>query len=233
MSTSGLFDVLLSLLGGSQHYMVTGSLSFLPLTHGHREPGQDLDVFIRRDVFEARRSAFERAGQLRVLRVPEVALAGTSNVSKVFFPRTGFLHLDTDEGTLDVAQYEEEDASVRLMFGLGIRFAMTRAFSDRRRELHWRGYRYSAAPPEFMFLTKAVGYSLALRDGTVGAFEASKHHGDLLQMARIIDETFAWELLRSLRVAWRLFDFPRPLQRLLNPYSILDMERMKAVLLRS
>lgn len=233
MSTSGLFNILFDVLGGSRHYMVTGSLSFLPLTQEHREPGHDLDVFIRRDVFEARRSAFERAGQLRVLRVPEVAVAATSKVSKVFFPRTGFLHLETAEGTLDVAQYEEDHASVRLILGMGIRFAMTRDFSARCSELHWRGFRYSAAPPEFMFLTKAVGYSLAVRDGTAGEFERTKHYADLVRMAPIIDETFARQLLRSLRVAWRRIDFPQALQRLLNPYAIVDLERLRAVLMSS
>jgi len=75
MSKSGLFGLLFILLGGSQHYMVTGSLSFLPLPHGHREPFHDLNVFTARDVLEAKKRVFERAAQLRVLRVPEVALA--------------------------------------------------------------------------------------------------------------------------------------------------------------
>jgi len=228
MSTNGLFGILLEILGGSQHYMVTGSFSFLPLTGWHREPGEDLDVFIRRDVFEARRSLFDRVGQVRVLRVPEVAIAGTTKISKLLFPRTGFVKIATGEGTLDVVQYEEDDVSVRLILGLGIRFAMDRAVSTGRRQLECESIRYNSAPPEFMFLTKAVGYSLAGGGGTAGEYEQTKHYGDLVQMAPVIDQSFAARLLRSMRVGWRRREFPDSLQQRFNPFAMIDLEQVKA-----
>jgi len=232
MSTSSLFDTLFDVLAGSPHYMVTGSLSFLPLTPCYRAPGEDLDVFVRRDVFEDNRRAFETAGVLRVLRVPEVAVAGTSLIAKVFVPRTGFVHLETDGGLLDVVLYEEDDVSVQLMFGLGVRFSLTRSFSARRRPLRWADYHYNAAPPEFMFLTKAVSYGLARRDGTVQEYEQTKHYADMLHMASVIDWDFALELLRSLRVRWRWLSFPRWVQERVNPYTIVDLYSLKQVLVR-
>jgi hypothetical protein len=232
MSTSGLFDTMFDVLAGSPHYMVTGSLSFLPLTPDYRAPGEDLDVFIRRDVFEGNRRAFENAGVLRVLRVPEVAVAGTSLIAKAFVPRTGFVHLETNEGVLDVVLYEEDDISVALLLGLGVRFCMTRAFSARRRELRWPPYRYSAAPPEFMFLTKAVGYALAWRDGTAREYEQTKHYADLLHMTSVIDWGFALELLRSLHVRWGRLLFPGWVETHVNPYAIVDLHALKQALER-
>jgi hypothetical protein len=228
MSTCGLFETLFAVLAGSPHYMVTGSLSFLPLTADYRTPGEDLDVFIRRDVFEVNRRAFENVGSIRVLRVPEVAVAGTSVVGKVFAPRTGFLHLKTGEGLLDIILYEENDVSVQLILGLGVRFSMTRAFSTRRRELRWMAYRYNAAPAEFMFLTKAVGYALARRDGTVLEYEQTKHYADLLHMASVVDWGFTLDLLRSLHVRWRRLSFPGWTR--VNPYAIVDLEALKRIL---
>lgn len=230
MSTSGLFDTMFHVLAGSPHYMVTGSLSFLPLTGDYRAPGEDLDVFIRRDVFEGIRCALENVGTVRVLRVPEVAVAGTSMFAKVFAPKTGFVHVETAEGLLDIVLYEENDISVQLILGLGVRFSMTRAFSTRRRELHWMAYRYSAAPAEFMFLTKAVGYSLAGRNGTALEYEQTKHHTDLQHMASVIDWGFTLDLLRSLRVRWRRLSFPGWVQGRLNPYAIIDLDALRRVL---
>lgn len=227
MSTDGLFNIMFDVLAGSPHYMITGSLSFLPLTREYRDPGQDLDVLIRQDVFEANKHAFGNAGLLHVLRVPEVALAGTSPISRVFVPRTGFVHVDTREGILDVALYEEDDASVKLILGLGVRFSMTRAFCTRRNHLHWKAHHYNAAPPEFMFLTKAVGYLIAIRDGTASEYEHTKHYADLVQMAPIIDWGFAVELLQSLRVHWRQISFPGWIQQRINPYAILDLKTLR------
>ncbi len=203
MSTSGLFALLFELLGGSPHYMVTGSLSFLPLLQPYREPGQDLDVLIRRDALDARRRAFEDAGRLRVLRLPEVALADASRISRVLVPRTGFLHLETGEGLLDIVLYEEDGASLRLVLGLGIRLSMTGAFRARAAHLRWRTHAYHAAAPEFMFLTKAVGYLSALRHGTAPEYRRTKHYDDLRNMATVADWGFARELRDSLRVGWR------------------------------
>lgn len=231
MSISGLFDIMFDVLAGSPHYMVTGSLSFLPLTQGHREPGEDLDVFIRRDVFEAKRNAFKCAGAMQVLRVPEVAVAGTSAVSRVFAPRTGFVHLETAEGLLDIVQYEEDGMSLGLIVGLGIRFSMTRALSMRRSQLQWSGQRYDAAPPEFMFLTKAVGYLTAMQAGTAGEYQHSKHYADLVKMAPVIDWGFALRLLRSLRVQWRRTPLPGWIQRHFNPYGIVDIGTLKQLLM--
>jgi len=230
MSTDGLFTVLFDLLAGSPHYMITGSLSFLPLVPKYREPGEDLDVFVRRDVFEARRFAFESAGQLRALRVPEVALASASPFSRVFMPRTGFLHLETSEGRLDIALYDESDASVKLILGLGICIAMTGAICTRLNHLHWKAHTYHSAAPEFMFLTKAVGYLSALRDGTAPEFRRTKHYADLLHMAPVVDGRFALQLLDSLRVGWRGISFPNWFQKWVNPYAIVDLGELQRVL---
>ena len=230
MSTSGLFSVLFDLLAGSPNYMVTGSLSFLPLIPDYREPGQDLDVFIRRDVFEARRHAFKRAGTLQVLRVPEVAVAGTALISRVFVPKTGFVHVGTCDGLLDVVQYEEHDSEICLLLGLGVRFSMTRTLFARCNQLEWSVYHYTAAPPEFMFVTKAVGYVIALKDGTGSAFEKTKHYADLVRMAPVIDWDFAADLLHSMRVGWRRTFFPAFVQKRVNPYGVLDLERLRGVL---
>jgi hypothetical protein len=230
MSTGDLFAVLFDLLAGSPHYMVTGSLSFLPLIADYREPGQDLDVFIRRDVFEARRRAFEAVGRVRVLRVPEVAVATTAPISKVLMPRTGFVHVDTCYGLLDVVQYEEHDELMSLLLGLGVRFSMTRTFCTRCNQLEWSSYRYTAAPPEFMFVTKAVGYVVALKDGAGSEFETTKHYADLVRMAPVMDWDFAALLLRSMRVGWRHTFLPTFVQKRVNPYAALDLERLKAAL---
>jgi hypothetical protein len=231
MSTRALFSVLFDLLAGSPHYMITGSLSFLPFIPGYREPGQDLDVFIRRDVFEARRHAFERAGTLHVLRAPEVAVAGTAPMSRVFAPKTGFVHVDTCDGLLDVVQYEERDAEICLLVGLGIRFSMTRTFCARCNQLEWSAYRYTAAPSEFMFVTKAVGYVNALKNGTASEFEKTKHYADLVRMAPVIDWDFAAHLLHSMKIGWRHTVFPAFIQKRVNPYGVLDLERLRGVLL--
>jgi hypothetical protein len=230
MSTCGLFSVLFDLLAGSPHYMVTGSLSFLPLIPNYREPGPDLDVFIRRDVFEARRRAFETAGTVKVLRVPEVAIAGTSLISRVFMPKTGFVHIDTSDGMLDVVQYEEHDAVMSLLLGLGVRFSMDRAFCSRCNQLEWSGYGYTAAPPEFMFVTKAIGYVIALDDGTGTDFEQTKHYADLVRMAPVIDWDFAAHLLHGMRVGWRHAFFPTFVQKRFNPYVSLDLTRLRGTL---
>lgn len=119
---------------------------------------------------------------------------------------------------------------MQLLFGLGVRFSMTRAFSARCRRLHWSQYHYNAAPPEFMFLTKAVSYALARRDGSVHEYEQTKHYADLIHMTSVIDWGFALELLRSLRVRWRWLSFPRWVHERVNPYAIVDLDALKQVL---
>ncbi|MFQ5824175.1 MAG: hypothetical protein ACE5JB_08990 [bacterium] len=55
---SCLLKKLLQLMGKSDEYFVSGSLSFLPLLGNYRPPLHDVDAAIARDLFQARRHMF-------------------------------------------------------------------------------------------------------------------------------------------------------------------------------
>jgi len=222
MSTSGLLSMLFDLLAGSDEYAVIGSLSFLPLTGPYRAPGQDLDVLIRRDIFDARKLAFEAAGQLDVLRLREVAIASASVCSWLLMPKTGFVHLETDEGLLDIALYDETCSSVDLDLGIGLRLSMAPTMLTRVNRLMWQDQVYTAAPPEFTYLTKLAGFWMAMSNGTAQEYELTKHYADLSRMEPIIDEGFTAELRASIRVGWARWVFPGIVQRRVNPFATTE-----------
>jgi hypothetical protein len=214
-------------LNGAKDYFISGSLSFLPLIDYYREPGYDIDISINRNLFKKQKHLFWGKGKVHVLNVTEVAVANTSPLTKIIAPKTGFIHIETEEGLIDISLYEDKDNIIGLIMGAGIRFVMTKEFEKRVNILEWKGRKYRAAPPEMMFLTKSVNYFTSIKDGSIEAYKQTKHYEDIKRMHPIIDWDFASLFLDSLRVQWINIPLPESIQNIINPYTIINLERLR------
>jgi len=227
MSTKGLFDSLFRIIGDSDDYFIMGSLSFLPLTAAYREPGNDIDVSLSRELFEARRHIIFKEGEIRALRLSEVAVAKDSSITRVLNPGTDFFHVDTGEGLLDFALYRLNKDFIVFKLGVGLDFAIPVTVLKRVQVLSWKGFSYRAGPPEFTFLPKAVMYPQLKRSKETLDEEELKHLDDLKRLGKIIDWDFTSELLDQLEVRWFGHPIPRAFDQRFNPFREIDMNCLR------
>src|SRR3990172_5495059 len=146
MTIRGVMECLLRIVGDSDDYFVSGSLSFLPLLDEYREPEHDVDASIDKRLFQDRRQLVEREGCPHFLRLREVAVAESSPVSRILAPRTDFVHLDTPEGLLDLTLYRRCGAFLAFSLGAGLSLHLPATVLERVRRLAWRGLEYRAGP---------------------------------------------------------------------------------------
>lgn len=210
VSIPGLLQRLLDLVGSSDDYFVSGSLSFLPLLPGYREPGHDVDVALSRDLYESCRARFAAGERPAVLRFRDVAVAAESAFAAVLPFRTGFVHVDTPVGLLDLATYRRaaEGLDFRLGAGLGLRLGAW--ILAEVRELEWAGMRYRAGPVELAFLPKAAWYVRARRSG---GGRAGKHLEDLRRLVPLVRWEVVGRILAERPFRWR----GRPVPMSLDP----------------
>ncbi|UCE22756.1 MAG: hypothetical protein JSV46_11270, partial [Candidatus Aminicenantes bacterium] len=124
----------------------------------YREPAHDIDVSLTKALFHARRHIISEEGKIRALRLPEVAVATDSIITRILAPKTDFFHVETDNGLLDISMYRSDNDSVEFKLGAGLTFAVPASLLERVQILSWEGFSYRAGPPEFAFLPKAVLY---------------------------------------------------------------------------
>lgn len=227
MSVRALLERLLDIVGGSPEYFVTGSLSFLPLLSAYREPMHDVDVGIRVDLFQERRAAFETAGRVHVLRLYEVAVADRSRLARLAAPRTGFVHVDTDEGLIDLAQYGVREDSIEIFLGAGLTMRLPSTALERVRILEWRGLRYRAGPPELAILPKIVWYLAWRRSAAKPSADDEKHLLDLRETSSLVDWDYAESLVSGMSFHWLGGRIPRSVVRVLNPLQRLGLSRVR------
>ena len=88
MKTKQLLERLLRIVGDSQDYFVSGSLSFLPLQPPYRPSGDDMDASFSVKLFHERRDSIVNERCVHVLRFDEVAVAQDSPLAGFLAPRT-------------------------------------------------------------------------------------------------------------------------------------------------
>ena len=227
MKSQQLLQRLLRIVGDSDDYFISGSLSFLPLLPPYREPGGDIDASLSAELFHKRRDVIVNEGCVHVLRFDEVAVAQDSPLARFLAPRTAFVHVHTADGLLDLTAYSLTRTSLVFHLGLGITFEVPRCVLDRVAVLTWLGCQYRAGPPELAFLPKAVWYirSCAADKSQGGIME--KHLGDLAHMFPLMDWEFIERLLRHGSVRWFGRRLPRFIDVRLNPFRALDSEELR------
>lgn len=227
MSIKKLFESLFRIIGDSEDYFISGSLSFLPLLPPYRKPAHDIDVSLSKELFEARRHIISEEGEIRALRLSEVAVAMDSSITRILAPKTDFFHVDTGEGLLDLSSYVVNNDFVEFRLGAGLTFAIPASLLDRVQRLSWEGFSYRAGPPEFAFLPKAVLYPRLKRSMETLDEEGTKHLEDLKRLAQIIDWDFTGNFLRQLEVRWFRRPIPRVFDQRFNPFREIDMNRLR------
>lgn len=229
MSTDRLLESFFKIIGNSEDYFISGSLSFLPLLNNYRKPGLDIDISIKKSIFYQRQEEILKEGSLKVLRLSEVAVAKTSNIVKWISPKTDFIHLETADGLLDFALYTEKENSIDFKLGFGIVMSIPKYVLDKINILEWNNISYRAAPPELMFLTKSVEFIQCSSKGDL-SYKKSKHFEDIQRMAKIIDWDFLEKVRNEMKIMW--FVFPGKLNRKLNPFpkivQSIDIEHLKS-----
>jgi len=231
MSVKKLFESLFRIIGDSEDYFVSGSLSFLPLMTPYREPGHDIDVSLVETLFHARRHIISEEGKLRALRLPEVAVATDSSITRILAPKTDFYHVTTSEGLLDISMYRLDNGFIEFKLGAGLTFAVPASLLERVQILSWEGFSYRAGPPEFAFLPKAVLYPQLKRSLVKLDEMGAKHLEDLKRLAQIIDWDFAAVFLDQLEIRWLRRPIPRVFDRRFNPFREIDMNWLREELL--
>jgi hypothetical protein len=227
MSIKKLFEALFRIIGDSDDYFITGSLSFLPLVDPYREPAHDIDVSLSRELFQKRRNVIVKEGKVKVLRLSEVAVAMDSSITRILVPRTDFIHVDTGEGLLDLSFYRKRKGFIEFKLGAGLTFVVPSSVLDRAKILSWEGFSYRAGPPEFAFLPKAVLYPRLKRSTKTLDEEGAKHLEDLKRLARVIDWDFAAVFLDQLQVHWLGRPIPHAFDRRFNPFRAVDLNQLR------
>jgi len=230
MSTSALLQQLLSILGNTNEYFISGSLSFLPLIQNYREPGRDIDILISKNAYQIIKNKLRDQADEHILSLAEVAVANTSIVTKIISPKTGFIHYETENGLIDLSLYLPSYRNIELILGAGFTLKMSNKFMKRLNEFNWKGYTYQAAPPELMFVTKSVELMRSYRKKNIKEFSKSKHYQDILQLSKIIDWEFAEEFLESISVCWNKINLPHTLDKKINPYKSVDLSVIRTLL---
>jgi hypothetical protein len=231
MSVKKLFESLFRIIRDSEDYFISGSLSFLPLMAPYREPAHDIDVSLSRTLFHAHRHIISKEGKLRVLRLPEVAVATDSSITRIIAPKTDFFHVETGDGLLDISMYQLDNDFVEFKLGAGLTFASPASLLERVQILSWEGFSYRAGPPEFAFLSKAVLYPRLKRSMAKLDEMGAKHLEDLKRLAQIIDWDFATAFLDQLEIRWLRRPIPRVFDRRFNPFREIDIDWLREELL--
>jgi hypothetical protein len=227
MSIKKLYESLFRIIGDSEDYFISGSLSFLPLMVPYREPAHDIDVSLSKTLFHARRHIISEEGKIRALRLPEVAVAMDSSITRILAPKTDFFHVETGDGLLDISIYQLDNDFVEFKLGVGLTFASPASLLERVQILSWKGFDYRAGPPEFAFLPKAVLYPKLKRSMATLDEEGAKHLEDLKRLAQIIDWDFAAAFLDQLEVRWLKRPIPRFFDRRFNPFREIDIDQLR------
>ena len=214
LDVDALLSSLLRIVGPSDDYFVSGSLSFLPLTGRHRAPEHDVDVGISYPLFEARRAVIEREGDLQILRLREVAIADTAPLARILIAKTGFAHLETPNGLLDFGRYRRSGDRLEMSLGLGLAMCFPAVVLERVRTLEWHGLRFRAGPLELAFLPKAVGYALAQQGKPPPGGLPKKHITDLENLSLLVDWGFVEFLIAECGVRWHGHRLPSALDPL-------------------
>jgi hypothetical protein len=206
------------LVGNSKEYFVSGSLSFLPLLDNYRQP-HDVDVAISRKLFQARRSVFGPSADVRILRLSEVAIAEGFSIARVLTPRTGFVHVFTPDGLLDMSCYSRTPHGFVFSLGFTLTLEVPGMIQERFRLLSWEDVSYQAGPPELAFIPKAVSY---LRTG----FERRKQdRQDLKLLSSLVDWDFIQKLLDDGGLRWFGHRLPKPIRTALDPFEGRGLDR--------
>jgi hypothetical protein len=227
MSVAGILETFLGIVRESQDYFVSGSLSFLPLVAPYRAPKHDVDVGVSVDLFEQRRGEFEAAGHVHVLRLSEIAVADTSGLTRLLSPRTGFVHIDTPEGLIDLTQFGVREGFFELLLGAGLTLAVPSRVLERVRVLEWEGLRFRAGPPELALIPKVLWYLAWRNSGAEPNADEEKHLLDLRHAHSLIDWNFAESVIADAGIYWSGRRFPRLVDRALNPFRKLDLALAK------
>ncbi len=218
---------LLCIVGDAKDYFISGSLSFLPLLPDYREPIHDVDVAISIELFQQRKAEFEAAGQPRVLRISEIAIAKESLLAGLPTPKTKFVHVETNNGLIDIAQYQPRKESIELFFGCGLTLRVPNSILERVRLLDWKGLNYRAGPPELALLPKMLCYHDWKTRGTKLNREQKKHLADLKNALSLVDWQFSEMLIAAAEFRYLGRRLPNALDRQLNPFRRLQVARMK------
>jgi hypothetical protein len=222
-SAKALLIRLMKIVGASDEYFVSGSLSFLPLLGNYRQPEHDLDAAIGQELFQRRRQFLDPTDQVRFLLLSEVAVADKFPLARLLSPRTGFIHVDTPDGLLDLSCYRRGARTLVFTLGAGLTLEIPETVRERFRTLSWDGISYQAAPPELAFIPKAV---LFLRTGDRLAIDGgadSKHLEDLKHLAKIMDWEFIRELLERGGLRWKGHQIPKLIRARLDPFKVNEI----------
>ncbi len=221
---------LLEIVDGSTSYFVSGSLSLLPLVPEYRKPRHDVDVAVSVGLFEARRSAFEAAGELEVLRLAELAVADRSPITRVFSPKSKFVHIHTPAGLIDLSQYHMTEGFLEVFLGAGLSLRVPASVMSRVQVVNWQGLSYRAGAPELALLPKLQWYQTWKSSGNPLVPGDEKHLLDLRHTLGLVDWSFATDLLSAAHLAWHGRRLPARLERALNPFNRLDLARLRSEL---
>jgi hypothetical protein len=229
IDVDSLLSSLLRIVGESEDYFVSGSLSFLPLTGRYRDPEHDVDVGISYPLFEARRQVIEAEGDLQILRLREVAIADTSRLAGILIAKTGVAHLETPDGLLDFGRYRRAGDRLEMPLGLGLAMCFPAGVLERVSTLEWHGQRFRAGPLELAFLPKALGHVLAQQGKAPPGALPKKHITDLEQLSPLVDWGFVEFLIAECGVRW----LGRRLPSALDPLASLDVAALRTGLPRA
>ena len=131
MKTKKLLNLLLNIMGDSKDYFITGSLSFLSLCNYYRNPIEDIDICIKKDTYKLIKNKFLKIGKIEISKVSDVGIINKTKFAKLIAPispMSGFLHIKTKYGILDVVLFNEHKKTIELMLGLGFTFSMSKSF---------------------------------------------------------------------------------------------------------
>ncbi|MCI0437004.1 MAG: hypothetical protein L0271_25700 [Gemmatimonadetes bacterium] len=170
------------------------------------------------DLYRSKRAAFCDGGTEHVLRLPEVAVAQASPLTRFASPRTAWVHVHTPEGLLDVSRFRHASDSLYFGLGLGFELAVPDLVLDRVRVLEYGSLQYRAGPPELAYLPKAVWALMRQRD--TGTSESrTTTQDDLTRLPSILDRGFLKQLLERGGVRWLGRPLPDTLKRQLDPFG--------------
>ena len=173
-----------------------------------------MDVSIWQKTYKSKIDKINTEGTGIPLRLSEVAVANTAKIPKLIDPVTSFVHLENEEGLLDIALYKMHEKSISMNLGFGFTMHIDRRVLEKSRILEWHGYKYKAAPMELMFLTKSVEFLRCLKNGD-GGYRNTKHYQDIKRMAEIIDWNSIGGIVKGVEIKW--LGLPSAINNRVNP----------------
>ncbi len=217
-NAKALLTRLLQIVGDSDEYFVSGSLSFLPLLDNYRYPKHDVDAAIAKELFQTRKQLFRASESISFLSLSELAVASNSSLTRLIAPRTAFIHVDGPDGLLDLSAYEIGECNFRFSLGAGLTLQIPETIKERFQILNWEGISYQAGPPELAFIPKAVWYLEKEARFLEKDPAELKHLQDLTRMIEIID----WDFIRHLLARGGLYWMGFPLRKL-SPFKTSEI----------